>query len=302
MPEEYQSGNSFGGSAPSEMPDDFEPSSADIDHWQNEGGPGPTPEPVETPESDTEPAPQDKEEGDQSSFKDRDKKQGKPPVQKKQTPLQEHREVKQFQHEKNELHKQVRLLSKEVRDLKAEKLKRDQGLDKTPEDWYQLANQFEQYGDMVQAQSARAEGDRLKVAQQQFQQSEWFTNTWHSNEAEIVEADPDFFNPETETGKRMNALFNDPKNADLAARYKQHPDGIWAAYHRVKAEYATELIPKLVQYIELLKGENERFKKSQSPMASRPSSRSVDPKSLSSMSEDEIEAAAMKEMQAIDGR
>lgn len=292
MPE-YKSPNGFGDSA-SSIPDDFEPSSADVEQWQGES----EPEAVSS-ETDQEPSggqtPAKEEPG---TYRDAVKPEAK---DKQQTPLQKHREQKKQSSADNELHKQIRLLSKEVRDLKAEKAKRDQGLDQKPEDWDALATQFDQYGDYAKAQDARKEANRLRQAQAQYQQSEAFVNQWHANEAEILEQDPDLFNPETETGKRMGELFNDPKNAELAARYRGHPDGIWAAYHRVKAEYATELIPKLVQVIETQQAELARFKKSSAPLKSSPSVGShKGPTSLKEMSMEELEKHAYAEAAEID--
>jgi hypothetical protein len=295
MPE-YKSPNGFGDSAPS-MSDDFEPSSADVEKWQEEGGPAPEADSsVENERESGDQPPAKEEPGTYKDAVQKPEEKGKP-----QTPLQKHREQKRQSSADNELHKQIRILSKENRDLKAEKAKRDQGIDQKPEDWEALAAQFDQYGDYAKAQDARKEAERIRQAQAQYQQSEAFVERWHANEAEIMEQDPDLFNPETETGRRLGELFNDPKNAELAARYRGHPDGIWAAYHRVKAEYATELIPKLVQVIEAQQAELAKFKKSSAPMKSSPSGGSHQgPKSLRNMSDEELEKHAYAEAAEID--
>ena len=291
MPE-YQSPNGFGDSAANSQPEnDFEPSASDIDKWQGESQTEPSaPEEADVESSEAGPAPEEKQEHT-----------AKP--EKKQTPLQKHRQEKSAKqsHETNELYKQIRILSKENRDLKQKQYQREQGLDQKPEDWEKLAQQFEQYGDFAKAESAKQEANRLRQEQANYQQSQVFIERWHSNEAEILEQDPDLFNPDTETGKRMGAIFNNSENKELADRYRAHPDGIWAAYHRVKAEYAGELIPKLVQVIETQQSELAKFKKSNSPMRSTPGKGShTGPKSLKDMSMDELEKLAYAEAADID--
>lgn len=291
MPE-YQSPNTgFGDSAPSEQ--DFDPTPEQIDAW-NEGGTAPEAE--SSADTESEPAPS----ADQPEAEKEEPQTYKPKPEKKKTPLQIHREKKEKSANSNELYKQIRLLSKEVRDLRAEKARRDQGLDSKPEDWLSLAAEYERLGDWTKASEAKQQAEKVRQQNQQYQQSKYFEDTWHANEAEILEQDPDLFNQETETGRRMAELF---KDQELSRRYHVHPDGIWAAYHRVKAEMATELIPKLVYVCEQLQAENERLKKGQRPLVSSPGrGTAAGPKSLKDMGDDELERLAYQEAAMIDGR
>lgn len=295
MPE-YQSRNEgFGSSAPSDP--DIEPTPEQIDAWNNEAGTAPEADGLEhadvdsSAETESEPEPSAEQKEEPQTYKQKPEKK---------TPLQLHREKKEKSANSNELYKQIRLLSKEVRDLKAEKARRDQGLDTKPEDWENLAKEYERLGDWEAAQKARQQGEQAQVKQQQYQQSKWFEDTWHANEADIAEQDPRFFDPESTIGQRMQAIFNNP---DLSRRYHQHPDGIWAAYHRAVAEEASELIPKLVQVLETLQSENERLKKGQRPLVSSPGRGSAaGPKALKDMGDDELEKLALQEAAMIDGR
>ncbi len=289
MPD-YKSPNGFGQSE-QDANDVSEPTAEQIDQWNN---PDYDPSAVKAGEDqnqdkEVKPEPPPQEEKQEEPVKEEPQKK---------SPYQEAKERKKAEeHKLNESFKALRLKEKAIAEREREIAKREQGLDQTPEDWLKLAAQFEQYGDFDKAQQARAEAAKLTERLKQHKTTSQFEQAWKSNESEIYEQDPDIFKEGTETQKRLSELFSDP---ELGPRYRAHPDGIWAAYHRVRLEQAMVLIPQLVQLCQHLKDENDKYSKAQSPITSSPKKGGLGSKSFDQMSDEELEKSILQEVEAID--
>lgn len=289
---EYQSKNeSFGQTALDDSNHDPEPSPEDIEKWNTKDS---APSASNGSEDQNQPSTEDSSNPSPEENEDGAQPEPKPVEDKKKTPLQAHRENKEFNSKLNELHKNLRLEQKKSRELQQKLTEREQGLDKTPEEWLQLAQYFENQGDFQKAEAAKKEAERLGQYQAQYRSESEKVQVWEQCEQEIKQQDPDFMEPGTELDNRMRALMD----SETGNFYREHPMGVWAAYHRVKFEHAQTLIPQLVKLCEYYQGEWQKLAKSQSPMTSAPPRGGS--QSVNEMSMADLERAALAEATRID--
>jgi hypothetical protein len=78
---------------------------------------------------------------------------------------------------------------------------------------------------------------------------------WQSAEAELAAADPEFMKAGTRLDTKLRAIFSGP-NADA---YRDHPQGIYAAYDRAKREILEEDVKSLQTENSSLKKELQRY-------------------------------------------
>jgi hypothetical protein len=288
---EYASRNEGFGVAAKDPDTTPEPSPEEIESWNTKDSAPSASNGSEDPnqqstEDSSDPTPEVKEDGAQP--------EQKPEEAKKKTPLQAHRENKEFNKQLNELHKNLRLEQKKTRELQQKLTEREQGLDKSPEEWLQLAQYFENQGDFQKAEAAKQEANRLQQYQTQYKSQAEKVQIWEECEREIQEQDADFMNPGTDLDNRMRAIMDSPQG-DF---YREHPMGVWAAYHRAKFEHAQTLIPQLVKLCEYYQGEWQKLAKSQSPITSAPPRSGS--QSIGEMNLEDLEKAALAEAQRID--
>ena len=283
------------------------PSPDMIENWQNDQTKGPVVKETEAQpkeEAPKEAAPQPEPEKVQAEEKTQTEVKPETPIEgeKKKTKYQLAQEqTKQDEHKRNEAWKQIREAKAEVEKLRQEVQKAKEGLDKTPEEWLQLAQWFEDKGIYDQAELARQNANKVQQhldKQNNFQKSQKeVEEQWHRAEADIAAQDPLFYQEGSYVRDGLEKIFSDPQQASL---YMSHPLGIWAAYWNVQTQYAQKIIPPLVKYCQDLEAEVQKFRKSTEPLGSAPRGVSLeDGKKFTELNEKQMEAALAKQFDAM---